>query len=438
MSLVMSIRSRGPAGSAARTKRVLSRFGPTAAAMTRHLDRYDAIAAELGARPTWPTTACVLRRHPELLKRYADRGAELAVHGLVHGDHAALDEHRQRETIGRAMEIFERAGIHATGFRGPYLRYNQATLDVLRELGFLYHSSQAVVFPPQSERSAAARSTPSYDLALELYSAVDARRVAVTPRLRDGLVDIPVAIPDDEIIVERLRLDSAGRAAEWAAILDLTHQRGDLFTLQLHPERIPELAAALRATLVEARQRRPAVFIARLDAIAEWWLRRSRFVLHVTRVADGIYRVHLDADDDATLLVRGAATGGELWHGVDVVCPRRDFEIASARMPMVAVSRRTRPEVRQFLREEGFRYEVSDDAAAYGASVDLPAATWSERGLLDSLEAAPGPLVRIWRWPRGARSALAVTGDIDALTLADFALRSWETREHRSNGRHRS
>jgi len=45
------------------------------------------------------------------------------------------------------------------------------------------------------------------------------------------------------------------------------------------------------------------------------------------------------------------------------------------------------------------------------------------------IEKAPGPLVRVWRWPDGARSALAATGDIDALTLRDFVVRSWETRD---------
>ena len=85
-----------------------------------------------------------------------------------------------------------------------------------------------------------------------------------------------------------------------------------------------------------------------------------------------------------------------------------------------------------------FPYEISDDAAAYGAHVDVPAGIWSEREVLDAVERAPGPLVRISRWPNAARSALAVTGDIDALTLTDFVLRSWETREQRSNGRHRS
>jgi len=49
--------------------------------------------------------------------------------------------------------------------------------------------------------------------------------------------------------------------------------------------------------------------------------------------------------------------------------------------------------------------------------------------VLDAIESGTGPLVRVWRWPDGARSALAVTGDIDALTLRDFVVRSWETRD---------
>jgi len=43
--------------------------------------------------------------------------------------------------------------------------------------------------------------------------------------------------------------------------------------------------------------------------------------------------------------------------------------------------------------------------------------------LIETIEASPGPLVRYWRWPDGAKSALAVTGDMDALTLLDYAAR---------------
>lgn len=428
MSVVVSLRSRGAVGSAARTAAVLSRFGATASAMAGRLERYRAIAASFGARPTWPATACVLARHPDMLRRYADDGAELAVHGLVHGDHALYDYETQRETIARAVAIFERAGLAPVGFRGPYLRYNDATLRVLRELGFRYHSSQAFAFPRYDASGNPLPGNRAYELALELYAARDAARLAVRPRFRDGLVDIPVAIPDDEIILERLRLDEAAATAEWLRIFEHSYARGDLFTIQLHPERILELEGALRATLAAAARRRPRVFHARLDEIADWWRRRGSFALAVRRSGPGSVRVHLDADPDARLVTRGLAVAGELWDG-DTLVERGSFEVASERMPVVGLSHRTPPQVRAFLSEEGLPFEDSEDPRAYGAYVDVGDGDWSETALLESIQRSPGPLVRLGRWPNGARSALAVTGDIDALTLKDFVMRSWETRQ---------
>jgi peptidoglycan/xylan/chitin deacetylase (PgdA/CDA1 family) len=425
MNVAMSLRARGPIGSATRTATVLSRFGLTPANMAGRLDRYQAITSEYGLQPTWPATACVVARHPDLVREYAQRGAELALHGLVHGDHAALDEREQRDSIARALDIFDHAGIRAVGFRGPYLRYNESTLTVLREFG-LYHSSQALVFPLVDEEAALAK--PNYRRALALYGARDARTCAVTPRLRDGLVDIPLVVPDDEILTERLGFNEMAAAAAWVHILELTYQRGELFTVQLHPERVPELGEALRAVLAEAHHRRPAVWSARLDEIAAWWLRRSRFSVNVRRLGECRFRVHIDADDDATILVRGIPTTDAYWSGRDAVCPERDLEFDSLRIPAVSVSRRTPREVERFLAEEGFPIEVSDDADAYGAHVDVGAATWTESDVLATVDAGPGPLVRIWRWPNAAKSALSVSGDIDALTLQDFALRFWETR----------
>ena len=430
MSLVVSMQSRGASATLSRTRQIASRFGATAASMTRRLDRYEAITSAHGVRPTWPTTACVLERHPDLLRRYAERGVELALHGLVHGDHAALDHARQRATIARAIELFRRSGIRASGFRGPYLRYNSATLDALRALGIRWHSSQAVAFPLVS-RECDQRAVTQFALALRLYTAVDAQTVAVRPRLRDGLVDIPVAVPDDEILLDRLRLSEPGLSAEWQHILELTYERGDLFTIQLHPERIDELGSALDASLAAARGRTPAIYIARLDDISSWWLRRARSSLRVTPAGPGRVRVSLEADADATLLVRGLAVASEPWYGRDHRCQLRAFDADTERLPAVGVSRRSPPEVASFLAEEGFATLISDDAGRFGAYIDVADPAWSERAVLDAILASPGPLVRIWRWPNGARSALAVTGDIDALTLRDFVVRSWETRDWR-------
>ncbi len=433
----MSLRGRGPAGSAARTAKVLARFGATASAMARRLDSYDAITRPLGIRPTWPTTASVLARHPELVRHQADRGAEIALHGLVHGDHKGLDPLRQHETIARAVGIFERFGFHPVGFRGPYLRYDQATEEALRDLGFRYHSSQAVVFPLAPDVTISSRAARSYALARGFYSALDAGRIAVTPRLRSGLVDMPVAIPDDEILTERLRVDEATAAAQWLGILEFTYRRGDLFTIQLHPERITELGEALGATCSDARGRRPSVYIARLDEIADWWLRRSRFSLVVRRTDAGRYRVHVEADGDATLLVRGLDVATAPWYGVDAICELRDFEVAASRIPVVGISVRSPAGVRQLLADEGLPFEISDQPGSYGAYVDAQP-EWTEAAVLETIDRAPGPLLRLGRWPAGARSALAVTGDIDALTLQDFVLRSWETRGWSVAGAQRS
>src|SRR6185503_18220827 len=195
----------------------------------------------------------------------------------------------------------------------------------LRGLGLRYHSSQAFVF-----QNIATNITPAaaaqLALALRLYGAIDARTTSVRPRFLDGLVDIPVAVPDDEILLDRLRLSEPALSAEWLHILELTHSRGELFTIQLHPERIPELGEALEATLRAARALRPAVYFARLDAIADWWLRRSRFDLRVARVGPDRCRVSLSADPDATLLIRGLDTPAAAWHGRDRRCDAREFE----------------------------------------------------------------------------------------------------------------
>jgi hypothetical protein len=256
----------------------------------------------------------------------------------------------------------------------------------------------------------------------------------VRPRLQHGLVDIPVAVPDDEILLDRLRFAEPALSAEWLHILELTYRRGELFTVQLHPERIPELGPALDATLAEARGRRPAVWIARLDEIADWWLRRSHFSLVVTRAGAGRCHVRLDADADATLLVRGLAVPRSPWYGADSRCESRQFEVEADRLPIVSISRRSPAEVAVFVAEEGYATQISDDGEGSGAHVDVSTPTWSEAAVLDSIAAAPGPLVRVWRWPDGARSALAVSGDIDALTLRDFVARSWETRDWVARG----
>jgi peptidoglycan/xylan/chitin deacetylase (PgdA/CDA1 family) len=160
------------------------------------------------AKATLPATAVAVARHGEVASRHQGQSIELAIHGLVHIDHTQLSLDEQREQLGRARAIFAQAGIRATGFRCPYLRWNDDTLVVLSESGFAYDSSQALSWDVVDGRE-----TGAYRRVLAFYGAEPAAEYPSLPRLAGDLVRIPYCVPDDEALVERLQLtDSAPMA----------------------------------------------------------------------------------------------------------------------------------------------------------------------------------------------------------------------------------
>jgi hypothetical protein len=433
MSLLLSLRAKGAGGVAERLGTITARFGTTSAPMARCLEHYTGLVDSFGGRPSLPITATVLGRHPGVVRRFAVRGVEFAIHGLVHDDHAALDLREQCARLAKAKALFEAAGVGCTGFRGPYLRANSATAEAVRAARLSYDSTRVVAFPVLAPELQHGSGGARWRRALDFYRASAAGEVVVRPTLQRGLVELPVAMPDDEIMVDRLHLNAEAQAATWLAILALTYARGELFTLQLHPERIFDCAQALDAVLAQARRAQPAVWIATLDQIASWWLRRQAAVLQVEQVAPEGYRCVLEGDADVTLVARGLpGLDARPWSGRDWLAGPRRFEFQAKVQPIVCVSRRCSPAVLAFLREEGYPAQVSDDRGRYGTYVDdddAAAAAPDHVRLLAHLEQSPGPLIRLWRWPSGARSALAVTGDIDAMTIQDFAFRQWEKRK---------
>jgi hypothetical protein len=100
------------------------------------------------------------------------------------------------------------------------------------------------------------------------------------------------------------------------------------------------------------------------------------------------------------------------------------FTVRASQRPVIGASPDTAPELVDFLRQQGYALEISREGHRYAFYFDQPEFTAEqERTVLAWIEGAKRPLVRLGRWPDGARSALAVTGDIDALTLWDYGLR---------------
>jgi hypothetical protein len=77
------------------------------------------------------------------------------------------------------------------------------------------------------------------------------------------------------------------------------------------------------------------------------------------------------------------------------------------------------------LRQQGYFVEIGADPGRCAFYLERKSFDrQDERPLLKELEGGDWPLVRLGRWPEGAQSALCVTGDIDAFTLMDYALRA--------------
>jgi len=388
--------------------------------MVASLAQFGRQLGEFGCSGTFPITSVVLARHPRLIAGFQQQGIEFAVHGYRHTDFSQMSFQTQVDQLCRAREVFDRCGINAHGFRSPYLRHTVETRSALKRCGFLYDASQALAWnclpcqPPLG-----------YNRALSFYRAISAEDCPSLPQLEDGIVRIPYCLPDDESVVDRLGLTTDQIADAWLGVLQRTMETGELFCLGIHPERISACAEPLRSVLSAAKQN-GTVWVARLDDIATWWKARTSADVRISVPEAKRLRIQVDGPSGTTVLVR-------CLQDVDSSVPAfgayrkstsLDFTLTCAVRPFVGFDRRTGPDVVSFLREQGYILETGTAPDSYSHYADLGELRPSgKRPLLDRLERSERPLIRLARWPHGYQSALAVTGDIDALTCWDYGLR---------------
>jgi hypothetical protein len=292
----------------------------------------------------------------------------------------------------------------------------------LRQQGFVYDSSQGLAWDVLDGREA-----PAYLRELSFCGALPAAQYPSLPRIEDNLVRIPYSFPDDEVLVERLTLKTPTQMSDlWLGILNRTYELGELFTLGLHPERTELCQEPLTATLAQARSLTPPVWIARLDEIAAWWQARSQASVCVTDDGEGQLRLEVIGPPGVTVMARGvkADTPATSWMEGYSQLASNTFVMSAALRPFVGVSADTSSRLVGFLREQGYVVEVSAARGRFSYYIDQAQfSTEQERPLLAEIEGSGHPLVRLGRWPNGAHSALAITGDIDAFTWWDFGLR---------------
>jgi peptidoglycan-N-acetylglucosamine deacetylase len=86
--------------------------------------------------------------YPALVRELADRGHEVACHGLHHVDMTVLGPQRFAEQLSTATEILEGiTGHRPKGFRAPNLVYEPWATKILEDNGYDYDSTMCVSRP---------------------------------------------------------------------------------------------------------------------------------------------------------------------------------------------------------------------------------------------------------------------------------------------------
>lgn len=108
-------------------------------------DRLLELCARAGHRGTFFVLGCVAGDHPDLVRRIAAAGHEVACHGLAHELLYEQGEERFRRDVAAARaRLQDLSGQPVLGFRAPswsLTRRSLWALDALVELGFRYDAS---------------------------------------------------------------------------------------------------------------------------------------------------------------------------------------------------------------------------------------------------------------------------------------------------------
>jgi hypothetical protein len=394
--------------------------------MEHSLKLFTDVVRRYDCKATLPITAVTLKRYSDVIKKYQTEEIEFAIHGYTHNDLFSLNQMDLESQLEKAVSSFNHEGISPRGFRSPYLRQNKFLYSALEKAGFLYLSNQPFLWQVLVEDDFPVSRMKLYRDVLAYYEPWNSTERLSLPRLINNIVEIPVSLPDDEILVDRLRASPDFVLKTWCSILHRSNQRGELFTLQLHPERAPAVADCLGSLLATALTLRPKVWCASLAEIATWWKERTAARVEISSHSERQYHFSSKAPKNAIILARGVdvkSTVQPFSSGYQEI-KASNFTLESPVRPIIGISSYSSKKLEDFLKQQGYIIEISQDKELYSYFFNMPQFDLTqEKSVLELLEQTDRPLVRFGRWPDGAQSALAITGDIDVMTIWDYGLR---------------
>jgi peptidoglycan/xylan/chitin deacetylase (PgdA/CDA1 family) len=396
------------------------------------------------AAPTFFIPAVVLWRHASLIAEVARGGAEIGIHGYVHNDYRSLSACEQHKQTEQAIAVFREAGIPHQGFRNPYFGWTAESLAIFASLGFMYESNEAVIHDVIDRNDLPSLLRSGFDKSLALFQAIPCTTYTLRPHFEGTLVRLPTSLPDDEMLFDRLRItDAACIGHIWSSVMQNIYDHGGLYVLNLHPERAILCKDALDMLLRYASSRPLPVWVACLQDIAQWWQEHSQFRMTIIPQGPQYWRVAATASPRATLLARHLIVEDQAtvpWSDRDVRVQAYCCTVHASQCPCIGLSPRTARSVYDFLLEQGYPvvFCPHDEAQTYALYVDQPDGLGTTReeqiqrrsALVEQIEHMDAPLLHFGTWPGGSRAALAISGDIDSVTIQDFFLRICEVQRY--------
>ena len=393
-----------------------------------------------GAKITFCVTASLLWENALLFRKLRQMGHDVAAHGYIHTNMKNKSRREQIDIIRKCSRAFAQFRMPVSGFRCPYLSYNDDTLDVLQRGGFAWTSNNMILWPNGSGR----RQRPGEQDPEQDHQPLQHRLCGQPP----GPAEVQGPLPRHTRSRARTtRCSSRGsgsrrrrRSSEvWMNVLRQTHEKGRAF-----PSPLPPRALSPHKGLHQGDRRR-------IEAV-----RRAR----MGRVPHGDHRM-VEAAEGPRLRARGDGrrlrqdVGKDAGEGHDAGKAAAAGRPAGARQPFFGSYVLARPVDRRNGSEafpcvegtEGHhrplgarcsrRRRCSSGRRASSSSARpsrrarrfhrrLPhvLARRTRRPCSPEIEDSPFPVLRLWRWPDGMRSAFTISADVDSVTLMDFVRRA--------------
>lgn len=211
-----------------------------------------------GIRASFFIPAVSALLYPDDVARIVDGGHEIGVHGWIHERNSLLPREEELRLIEQAVEtLTDLTGRRPVGLRTPSWDYSPNTLDIIRELGFLYDSSLMADDWPYE---VVANGEPTGVVELPVEWILDdapyfgfSRYSALRPH----------STPDDVLSI-------------WKAEFEVAHAEGGMFLLTMHPHVIGHRSRmVMLERLIEHMESVGQVWFATHEEVARYALRNA-------------------------------------------------------------------------------------------------------------------------------------------------------------------